>query len=158
MNTKLSTHEITNLFSNNIESKNDIYVKEKKNHRHFVGELLDEGFKVYRYSFYRFSYVVERPSIIVNFNSREYGSELETIFRISYTRFAENLLILLGILMVHVVIINYINPDQNDIWDTFKMLLPFALSGILAINLIIFWYDVLNSISIMHSITKEESL
>lgn len=155
INTKLSTHEIANLFRSNIELKNDVRVKDKKNHRHFIGELSDEGFKVYRYSSYRYSYVVERPAIIGNFSSRESGSELKTVFRISYTRFAEKLSVLLGILVIYIVIVHYFTPDQDDIWDTFKLALPFALSGIIVINLIIFWYEVLNSISIMQSIIKE---
>ena len=154
--TRLSIYEIKDLFSRNIESVDEVREKGKKQHRQFVGVIKETGFEVYRFSSWKYSFA--RPKIYGYFNTYEGGTKLKAKFTISFGRFAKSIFTLLGILAIQVLLTYYFYPNGDDLSVLRTFVLPVFLISLIALTFINFWYEVLNSVSIMQSILRKEGL
>lgn len=154
--TKLSVYEIRRLFRCHIESTEDFNKKGKNKHSYFVGEIKETGFEVYRYSSWRCSFA--RPVIKGYFYPHDSGSELRAVIQIPFSRFVRSILVLLSLIALQFLFIYYFVPNNNDINEIFTFGLPFLLTGLVVMTVINYWYEVLNSISIMQVILKKERL
>jgi hypothetical protein len=92
------------------------------------------------------------------FNTYEGGSKLKAKFIISFGRFAKSIFTLLGLIAIYLLLINYFYPNSDDLSELRTFVLPFFLISLMAMTFINFWYEVLNSVSIMQSILRKEGL